>query len=831
MKTMGLKQDIVMKKEFTNKYQNGRHGTTPGAFITRYISRMNAAEPITVVDLDAEQGNIAYQFKHRYTRRSDMVNKAIDNYDDSEKYQRLVKQRESLDGKAFGNDGTSYSNHKTRTLAKHVQELYDEGHSVSKLVFSFSHDYMKKHHMVSDDYKNTGFGSLHGNVDQLRVRTAINEGMKALTKEGEYTNPLWVATVHSNTDDLHVHCVLVDDVDLTKSKRIVQSEKVLQDYGFVNATQTTKFRHSVDSKFKELDNLKVLSKEQVSDYQNMEILTNELESSHYRVNSTLQKLTASLPKDTDKWDAEKEPKLMKRPNEWLDTYVAELMNNYPSRTGWDNLKPVMQKRISQIPDYQQPQYRNYLENAFYKLSEGYILDDIKDDIEYQPLTTHSPYLTQQAVDNDNPEEMQAAFDLNVQETSNEGAAISLRQLVQYQKRQKKHDDEAKVMQEQLELYDLDHRSESGYQTEPPIRNWYRVHAEAERARVDKYRYLLKANNIDAFSNHDLQADYVQLLARHNYVSKLATVDIPEPAEVPTIVQGAIQNSTNNDEVLKYKDLLNQAYNGGEFSKEDARKLDEFGGANSELLGTQTYYANHPGHFREDSFDIASDYAMALSSYSYKCWQNGLIKYNEVEDTYRYMQDLMNGINHEPKQPANDEILNRRYFDEVKGTDLHDVLNDIPNDGNRSLSQNTINVYTNTVRAELEADRRADQYLANRGQESDLITESVIRDAEYVELADVVDDQGGLPKTTDVDVSGDQMLPEDLTKLRNLSAMSMADADFDSNKHLQLIKNVATDYRLQLMDEIQQYEEQQVRIRESQLQEPSRNYDNDDELER
>lgn len=805
---LGLKQDIVMKKEFTNKYQGGKHGTTPGAFITRYISRKNAAEPITVVDLNANDGSPDIQFKHRYSRRRDLVDKSISNYDDEKKYQNLVKQRESLDGKAFGNDGVSYSNKYTRKLAKKVQALYEKGHSVSKLVFSFAHDYMKKHHMVPDDYVNTGHGSLRGNVDQLRVRAAVNEGMEALTKEGDYTNPVWVATVHSNTDDLHVHCVLVDDVDLDKSKRLVPGQALQQDYGFVNATQTKKFRHAVDAKFKELDSLEVLKDEQVADVNNLELMSNELQTSHYRVNNTLQKLTASLPKDVTKWDSDKEPKLMKRPNEWLNTYVAELMHSYPSRTGWDALKPVMKKRISQVPDYQRPQYSVYLENAFYKLSEGYILDDIKEDIDYQPLTEHNPYLTQQAVDNDNPDEMQAAFDLNIQETNNEGAAISLRQLIQYQKRQKKHSDESELMQEQLELYDLDHRKESDYMEQPPIRNWYKVHAQAERARVDKYRYLLKANNIEAFSNHDLHDEYKVLLARHNYVSKLSQVDIPSDIEVPNIIANAIKTSDDKNEILAYKDLLNKAYNGQDLSIEDARHLDEFGGTNSELLGTKAYYAKNPDSFREDSFNIASDYAMALSSYSYKCWENGLIKYNEVEDTYDYMQDLMKGRNHIPTKPSDDIVLNRRYFDEVKGSDLHDLLNDMSNDDDRSLSDKTINMYKNVVGSELQADKIADNYLAERGNESPYITNSLHRDSEYVEFANVCESEHGLPLAKDANVSGAEMLPEDLTKLRNLSAMSMSDADFDSNKHLQLIKNVSETYRLQLLDEIGQYEVQQ-----------------------
>lgn len=52
-----------------------------------------------------------------------------------------------------------------------------------------------------------------------------------------------------------------------------------------------------------------------------------------------------------------------------------------------------------------------------------------------------------------------------------------------------------------------------------------------------------------------------------------------------------------------------------------------------------------------------------------------------------------------------------------------------------------------------------------------------------------------------------MLPETLAEKRNLAAMSLSDAEFDTNKHLQLMQNVAEEYRLQLMEQIKEYQAQ------------------------
>lgn len=808
VKTMGLKQAIVMKKEFTNKYQSGKHGSTPGKFITRYISRMDAAEPITSLDIKYDESPL-FQLSKRYDSRQGLAQTSISMYDDVLKYTNKVKQKESLDGKAFGNKGLAYANKDTRSLAKQVQALYDEGHSVSKLVFSFSHDYMTRHHMVDDDYKNTGFGSLHGHVDQLRVREAVNTGMEALTKEGEYTNPIWVATVHTNTDDLHVHCVLVDDVDLSKSKRLVKSELKPQDYGYVNDTQTKKFRKAMDKRFRELDTMKVLKQEQLSDEFNLDVAKKQIEYSHYRVNNTLQKLTASLPKDTEKWDTHKEPEIMKRPNEWLEAYITEIMQNYPNRSGWDKLEPVMNKRLAQIPEAQRLQYQQYMQDSFYRLSEGHILDDIKDDLEYQPLSEHNMYLTQQAVDNDSPEEMQAAFDMNVEE-SNESVSFSLRHLIQYQKRKYDHEQKAKLMHEQLNFYDIDHHHEASYQQEPPIRNWYKVHAEAERARVDKYRYLLKGNEgSPKFDRHDLDTKYDKLMQEHTRIEKLSTLQIPDAKDVPAFVGATVQKLGDQEETIKYRDLLNKAYNGEAMTKEEATELDKFGGEDSEMLGSRAYYAMNPNSFRHDSFEEASQYAMSMARYSYECWQNGLIKYNEVEDTYDYMKALMKGFNHEPKKPGKfEDVYTPEYFDEVKGSDLHDMLNDFGENQSRELSDKTINTYGELITKELKADVDADDYLAQRDQESPYITDSLNKTRQYLDFAYETRNQGALPEATPIEV--DEMLPETLAEKRNLSAMSLEDAEFDTNKHLQLVHNVAEEYRVQLLEEIRQYEENQKR---------------------
>lgn len=792
-----------MKKEFTNKYQAGKHGSTPGKFITRYISRMDAAEPITSLDIEYTQSPL-FQLSQRYDTRKGLAKTSISMYDDVLKYANKVKQKESLDGKAFGNNGLAYSNKDTRALAKQVQSLYDEGHSVSKLVFSFSHDYMTRHHMVDDDYKNTGFGSLHGHVDQLRVREAVNAGMQALTKAGDYTNPIWVATVHTNTDDLHVHCVLVDDVDLAKSKRLVKSEIKPQDYGYVNDTQTKKFRKSMDRRFRELDTMKVLKQEQLDDEFNLDIKKKQIAYSHYRVNNTLQKLTASLPKDTDKWDTHKEPEIMKRPNEWLEAYITEIMQNYPNRSGWDKLKPVMNKRLEQIPDHQRLQYQQYMQDSFYRLSEGHILDDVKEDLEYQPLSTHNMYLTQQAVDNDNPEEMQAAFDMNVQE-SNESISLSLRHLIQYQKRKYDHEQKAKLMHEQLKFYDIDHHHEASYQDNPPIRNWYKVHAEAERARVDKYRYLLKAREgAPKYDRDELMNKYHDLMHEHQRVEKLSTLTIPDVKDVPAFVGASVKELNDENQTYEYRDLLNKVYNGQDITKEEATELDNFGGDKSQMLGSRAYYAMHPVGFRQDSFEEASQHAMKLADYSYECWQNGLVRYDQVEDTYDYMRDLMKGFNHEPKAPGKfDDVYTPAYFDDVKGSDLHDMVNDFGPSDTRKLSPKTINTYGEMMTSEVKADVDADDYLAKRDQESPYITDSLNKTKQYLDFAYEVRDNGEMPEA--VPVSGEEILPETLAEKRNLAAMSLDDAEFDTNKHLQLVKNVAEDYRVQLLEEIRQHE--------------------------
>ena len=137
-----------------------------------------------------------------------------------------------------------------------------------------------------------------------------------------------------------------------------------------------------------------------------------------------------------------------------------------------------------------------------------------------------------------------------------------------------------------------------------------------------------------------------------------------------------------------------------------------------------------------------------------------------------------------------------------------MLNDFGENQSRELSDKTINTYGELITKELKADVDADDYLAQRDQESPYITDSLNKTRQYLDFAYETRNQGALPEATPIEA--DEMLPETLAEKRNLSAMSLEDAEFDTNKHLQLVHNVAEEYRVQLLEEIRQYEENQKR---------------------
>lgn len=207
---MGMKQDVIIKNKFGSK--------TPRKYILRYTSRKDATE-----SLDAE----AYITK--YTTRYSAVEQL--------KYEapsttEIMSQDESLsrkDGVLFGNRGLSYSDEMLHEAAAKTQNAADQGHVVMIPLLSFSHEYLKKHHIIPEDMEEpTQAGAYKGQVDQLKLRQSVSDMMDGMHRDMGFTHPEWTGTIQLDTKHVHVHLTTVE-TGKSKSKRMKRVKDVQKD--------------------------------------------------------------------------------------------------------------------------------------------------------------------------------------------------------------------------------------------------------------------------------------------------------------------------------------------------------------------------------------------------------------------------------------------------------------------------------------------------------------------------------------------------------------------------------------------------------------------------
>lgn len=200
---MGLKQSIVFKSKFSTK--------TPGNYILHYTSEEEKTEPLEIYDYIT-------QYTPRYSATEMLRQQGASEID----VQNNDREMTSKNGVMFGTHGLSYSEKMLKEAARRTQKATDEGHVPILQVISFSHEYLVEKGIVPSDMPepNEDKGENYkGKVDQLKLRQAITDMMRKMHQDMGFSDPEWGATIHLDTQNVHVHLTTVETGE-PKSKRL-----------------------------------------------------------------------------------------------------------------------------------------------------------------------------------------------------------------------------------------------------------------------------------------------------------------------------------------------------------------------------------------------------------------------------------------------------------------------------------------------------------------------------------------------------------------------------------------------------------------------------------
>jgi len=151
---MGLKQDIVVVNEFTVKHgASGSRGKSPGRYVMQYMLRKAATEPLSPV---------AYRSLEDFQMRYMLRESAAERAQSIPELKSEFSQEQGVSGFGFSRRDISLSDAQAKAVAANIQNSYEQGHTVQKIVLSFTEEFLRNNGIVSPGFAYTGRGSYRG---------------------------------------------------------------------------------------------------------------------------------------------------------------------------------------------------------------------------------------------------------------------------------------------------------------------------------------------------------------------------------------------------------------------------------------------------------------------------------------------------------------------------------------------------------------------------------------------------------------------------------------------------------------------------------------------
>lgn len=306
---MGLKQDIVVVNEYTiqNKSKHGgSRGGTPGDYVLRYMSRDNATELATPITLNNEDYIV------RYMARKE----ASEIAGSEEEMQRYINDAQKLGGVAFSRKTLSLSHTDLIRSSKEIQTAFDSGKTVMKTVISFTEDYLRDNGILSDGFVFTNRGDFRGNIDQMKLRYAIANGMEYLSRE--YEDLQYVGVIQVDTAHVHCHLAMVDMGDGNVMPDGTQRGKLPE-------SAKAKIRRGIDMALDEAKEVQYMASNVGIDKRNLQTNLKKYTYEQVVLYGTPQRILSVLPEDERLWRASTNRKEMKTANKICRDYVEDIL--------------------------------------------------------------------------------------------------------------------------------------------------------------------------------------------------------------------------------------------------------------------------------------------------------------------------------------------------------------------------------------------------------------------------------------------------------------------------------------------------------------------------
>lgn len=307
---MGLKQSIVVKNQFTVKTgdSGGRRGTTPGRYVTRYMARKGATEPIAPI---------------RQSRTDDFIQKYMVRESATEALRNPIEvQRKAEDvvkfgGVAFGYGQVALSDEELIDASNDIQKCFDEGKTVLKTVISFDEDYLRENDIIDSNFVFQKAGDYRGHIDQLKLRRAIMSGLERMGRS--YDDLQYIGVIQVDTGHVHCHLAMVDK---GVGKLVDNGEQK----GKITQRAMNQFRRGVDLELDNQKTIQYMASHFQAEKRNVKSFVKKMSYIAIDEHGLGQLMLAALPDNSNLWRADSNDKRMIKANRLAREFVRNIFN-------------------------------------------------------------------------------------------------------------------------------------------------------------------------------------------------------------------------------------------------------------------------------------------------------------------------------------------------------------------------------------------------------------------------------------------------------------------------------------------------------------------------
>ena len=355
---MSLSKSIVIVNEFTTKTNDGgSRGATPGQYVNRYMARADAVEPIIT------NNSSINSYVKRYMARAD----AVDVRKDLNEVKTDVSKISKYGGVAFGNGEISLTDEQLDEISEKIQQGFDSNKTVLKTVISFDEQYLKQNKIVDKNFKCLRDGDYKGNIDQMKLRRGIINGIEKLRHN--FNDLQYVGVIQVDTKHVHCHLAMFD----AGVGRLMSDGK---QSGFINSKMKHEIRRGIDNELDSMKSIRRITKNIQNEKRNVKSFIKKYSYEMMNNNGFYQLLFSVLPENKNYWRASSNRKDMKRADILVTEFVTQLLNREDSgfTEAMAHVKEYAYNRYKK-EGLEEFQYKNLITNG-----ENKIIQSAKDSV-------------------------------------------------------------------------------------------------------------------------------------------------------------------------------------------------------------------------------------------------------------------------------------------------------------------------------------------------------------------------------------------------------------------------------------------------------------------